>query len=553
MNTPVQSVPPISVAEKRAKLANRLRTASAAAAARPLSFAQTRLWFLDQLEPNSSLYNVPAAIRLTGPLNSAALETAFRVIIGRHESLRTRFECAGETPMQVVNTKFQFKLNVVQSPNLVEAEKWIRDEVRKPFNLASSEPLLRASLVRIDDRDHLLALNLHHIAADEWSLEVLFRELEEAYAAELQGRSTRLPELPIQYSDFASWQRKQLTEDWMQDQLRYWKGKLADAPPVTGLMPDLARGRIPTFQGRTVNRTLSADLAPLTRQFAADKEVTLYMLVLAAFNVLIQRYTGLDEIIVGTPVAGRNRMETEGLIGFFVNTLPLRTRLSGDPVFEDLLCQVRAVALEACSHQDVPFEKIVEELRPDRSQSHLVFTNIMFALQTRVNTTLSLRDLKTEWMDVDTGTSKFDVTFVVQDFGSQLVARVEYNSDLFSVATIERLLGHFENLLRGIVANPARRISELPMLSESERRQLLVEWNDNKTDYPADSCIHQLFEARVAERPEATALVFDAETLTYRELNARANQLAHFLRHEGLERGAPVAVCMERCAEMVVA
>ena len=271
MNTPVQSMPPVSIAEKRAKLANRLRAASAAASTRPLSFAQARLWFLDQLEPNSPLYNVPAAVRLTGELNFTALEAGFRAIIGRHESLRTRFDCSGETPTQVVNNEFEFKLNVVQAASVAEAEKWIREEVRRPFNLAASEPLLRALLVRLNDRDHLLGLNLHHIAADEWSLEILFRELEEAYDAELEGRNARLPDLPIQYSDFAAWQRKQLAEDWMQDQLRYWKGKLGDAPPVTELMTDRARGRAPTFRGRTLNRSLSADLAPLIKQFAEDK------------------------------------------------------------------------------------------------------------------------------------------------------------------------------------------------------------------------------------------------------------------------------------------
>ena len=554
MIAPTESAPPVSAEQKRVRLAQRLRRASRREAKGLLSFSQQRLWFLDQLEPRSPLYNVPSVTRLTGALNVAALEKALRGIIARHETLRTRFECPGETPVQVVSPQAEFELRLIAVGSAAEAEKWIRDEVRRPFSLTGLEALMRASLVRVDVNEHLLVLNLHHIAADEWSLHILFHELEELYLAQVEDREARLPELPVQYLEYAAWQRQRLTGDSLQDQLRYWKGQLDGAPPMTELMTDRPRGRRPTFLGRTLARPLGTDLGPRLKRLAGDMEATLFIVVLAAFKALVHRYTGLEDIIIGTPAAGRNHMDTEGLIGFFVNTLLLRSSLAGNPAFDTLLQRVRDAALGAYAHQELPFEKVVESLRPARSLSHLAFTRIMFALQTRAsgNRALNLPGLKAEWLEVDTATAKFDLTFVVQDFGGELAARVEYNSDLFDEATMERLLEHFENLLRGISANSAQRISELPLLGEAERRRLLVDWNDNATDYPRRQCIHELFEARVREHPDTVAVVFGGESLTYGELNARANQLAHCLRRYNLEPGAPVAICMERSARMVV-
>jgi amino acid adenylation domain-containing protein/FkbH-like protein len=554
MNALEESLPRVSAQEKRAKLAERLRLASKREARSLLSFAQQRLWFLDQLEPNSPLYNVPSVTRLTGVLNVAVLEEALRCIMERHEALHTRFECTGETPVQVVSGQFEFKLRVVEADSLAEAEKLAREEVRRPFNLMSSEPLLRASLVRFKADEHLLVLNLHHIAADEWSLNILFRELEEFYPDHAKNPRARLPELPIQYSDYAVWQRQRLNDDAIQNQLQYWKGQLGGAPPMTELMTDRPRGRAPSFPGRSLTRPLGADLGPRLKQLARDKQSTLFMVMLAAFKALVHRYTGLEDIIIASPVAGRNNVEIEGLIGFFVNTLLLRSSVAGNPAFDELLQRVRGVALGAYAQQELPFEKLVESLRPERSLNHLAFTRIMFALQTRTDGqgTLTLPGLKAERLEIDTATAKFDLTFVVQDSGHGLAALVEYNTDLFNEGTMQRLLEHFENLLRGIAANPAQRVSELPLLGDTERHQLLVEWNANTTEYPRRQCIHQLFEARVRERPDEMAVVFGSEGLTYRELNAKANQLAHCLRRHILEPGAPVAICLERSVSMVV-
>jgi len=551
-NNFVEATPPVSAKEKRARLAERLRAASKREMRSPLSFAQQRLWFLDQLVPNSPLYNVPWAARLIGTLNVPALEKALQSIVARHETLRTHFECHGETPEQVVSSHFEFHLRVVEAPTSAEAGGAIRKEIKRPFNLTAREPLLRATLVRVSANEHVLALCLHHIVADEWSLKVLYSELEEFYKAEIEKRNARLPELPIQYANYSTWQRDWLNGGSLQQQLRFWKEQLQGKPPLTEILTDKPRGAAPTFHGRTLSRRMNADLGPRLKQLAAAKEATLFMVLVSAFKVLVHRYTALEDIIIGTPVAGRTRVETEGLLGFFVNTLLLRSNLAGDPTFGELLNHVRGVALGAFANQDLPFEKVVEALRPERSSSHLAFTNIMFALQGRTVESASLPGLKVEWLDVDTETAKFDITFVVQDFDRGLTARVEYNSDLFSADTMERLLGQFENLLNGIAAHPAQHISELPLLGEVEHQQLLVEWNDNASDYPSHLCIHELFEARVQKSPAAVAVVFGEESFTYDQLNARANQLAHCLRKHQIEPGAPVAICMERSAQIIV-
>jgi amino acid adenylation domain-containing protein/FkbH-like protein len=552
MNALIEAKPPLSATEKRARLAERLRQVAGHNSQSPLSFAQQRLWFLDQLEPNSPLYNVPTVARLTGPLDVAALERALWSIVARHESLRTRFECHGETPAQVINPQPLFKLRTIDPADRAEADQLILQEVRRPFNLTDPGGLMRATLLRLNAGEHLLVLVLHHIVADEWSLKVLFRELAEFYKAQLDGCPCRLPELPIQYADYALWQRQWLRGESLQRQITYWKEQLDGKPPVTEITADKPRGPTPTFKGRTQSRAIARNVSDALKRLAGEKEATLFMVLLAAFKTLVYRYTSLEDIIVGTPIAGRNRVETEGLIGFFVNTLLVRTGAWGDPRFDEFLQRVRASALGAYAHQDLPFDKLVEELRPERSLSHLAFTRLMFAVQNRVAETVPLPGVRMELLETDTGTAKFDLTFVVQELERGLVLRVEYNCDLFEDGTIARLLEHFENLLRAIVIDPSRRLSELPMLGEAERRQLLVEWNGTGADYPRGKCIHELFQDRVQLQPEAVAAVFDGHSLTYAELNARANQLAHYLLHCNITPGTPVAICVERSAAMVV-
>ncbi len=543
-----------SAREKRARLAERLRRASEGGTPRPLSFSQQRLWFLDQLETNSPLYNVPAVMRLTGKLDVAALDCALQAIVARHEVLRSRFDCQSGIPRVTVTQEARFKLIEVTQGTFEAAELWCREEVKRPFNLSGSEPLLRAALVRIAPNDHLLVLSMHHIVSDEWSLKVLFRELQEFYTARLESRQAALPVLSIQYADYTVWQRRSLDDEMMRDQLAYWTEKLGDSPPVTELLTDHARGRAPTYNGRSLTQRIDPALKKLLDQLAANRQSTPFIVLLAAFMALVRHYTGIDDITVGTPIAGRSRIETEELIGFFVNTLLLRADLSGNPTFDEILQRVRGVALGAYAHQELPLEKLVEALKPERSLNHLVFTRIMFALQTRAagDGLLELPGLKADWIDIDTGTAKFDLTFVVQETESGLALRAEYNSDLFGEGTIRRLFGHYENLLRGIVENPTAHLSELPLLGAEERQRLLVDWNRTTTDYPWQQCIPELFEAQARQRPDATAVVFGADSVTYGELNARANQLAHYLRSQNLEPGAPVAICVERSVQMVV-
>jgi hypothetical protein len=391
MSALIDATPPSSSKEKRARLAERLRKAAATRSSQsPLSFAQQRLWFLDQLEPNSPLYNIPTVARLTGRLDTAALERALREIVARHDSLRTRFECQGETPVQIIAPQASFKLHTVDVSTRAEADRFVSEEVRRPFNLSDPGGLMRATLVCLNSSDHLLVLVLHHIVADEWSMKVLFRELAEIYSAQLDERPVQIPDLPIQYSDYAAWQRDSLRGESLQRQIDYWKTQLDGKPPLTQLATDKPRGPVPTFNGRTQTRDLPKNLGPALQRLAAENDASLFMVLLAAFNALIYRYTSLEDIIVGTPIAGRNRLETEGLIGFFVNTLLLRTGASDNPRFDEFLKRVRTSSLGAFANQDLPFDRLVEELRPERSLSHLAFTSMMFVMRNRMSDTVPL-------------------------------------------------------------------------------------------------------------------------------------------------------------------
>ena len=530
----------MSLEEKRERLAARLKRVAASNHPIPLSSAQQRLWFLDQFQPNSSLYNVPVAVQLTGTLDAAALEQSFQSLIARHEILRTRFPRQDEFPAQIINPIGNSTLHTVDLTHLSdsergpEAERLIRAEAVRPFELGGSPPLLRATLLRLGETEHRLLINLHHIIADEWSLKILFHELADFYQAAVRGSQPSLPDLPIQYADYAEWQQEWLRGEAAARQLEFWQRQLCDLPPVTELPIDQPRSPTPTFRGASATRLFPAELADALGQLARRKEATLFMTMLAGVNTLVHRYMGQDDVIVLSPIAGRNRLETEGPIGCFVNTLPLRTSLAGDPTFEELLDRVRAVTLEAYAQQDLPFDKLVAASRPDRSPGHLPFSRVMFSVQDSLPEPISLPGLRFDFNEVETGTAKFETTFILRQTAQGLLARVEYNVDLFDAQTISRLLANFETLLGGIVSNPGQRLSELPLLSLPERQQVLEDWNRTTTPYPRDKCIQELFFERVKLSPEATAVSYGAESLSYGELEARAERVARKLKQGGV-------------------
>ena len=522
----------------------------------PTSFPQQLLWLLDQLDPGRAVYNLPGPVRLTGALDIAALEQSLNEIVRRHEALRTTFDEVDGTPMQVIAPGLELTLPVTDLRHLpagereAEARRLITEEARAPFDLARG-PLVRAELLRLDDREHVLLLTMHHIVSDGWSLQVLNQELAALYEAFSAGRRSPLPELPIQYVDFAHWQREHLQGEALEKQLAYWRAQLAGTPAVLELPTDRPRPAERSFRGARHSMMLPASLTEALKALSRREGVTLFMTLLAAFQALLSRYTSHEDIVVGSPIANRTQTELEGLIGFFANLLVLRTDLSGDPGFRDLLGRVREVTLGAYAHQDLPFERLVEELQPERSLSHTPLFQVMLVLLNNPREALELPGLTLEPLEVDIGTAEFDLTLFMWEEAEGLNVLSEYNTDLFDAATITRMLTAFQNLLEGIVVDPEQRLSTLPLLTSTERRQLLVEWNESQADYP-NQPIHELFEAQAARTPDAVALVFEDKQLTYRELNRRANQLAHYLRKRGVGPEALVGVCMERSLEMVV-
>ncbi|ARU62801.1 hypothetical protein CBW65_18855 [Tumebacillus avium] len=536
-------LPPITRSERAAQL--------------PLSFAQQRMWFIDQLEQNSALYNIPTAMRLTGPLDEAILKQSVDQIVERHEGLRTTFGYAGEQPVQVILSAppegiFSVTdLSGWADDREAEALRVIQAAVEAPFDLQKG-PLLRVVLVRLSDGEHVLLVNIHHSVADGWSLGVFTEELAAFYKALATGGEANLPELPVQYADYALWQREWLQGKVLDAQIGYWKQQLDGAPPVFQMPTDRPRPAVQSYRGATEYFTIPLAVAEQLKLLSKREGVSLYMTLLAAFHALLFRYSGQDDISVGSPVAGRHRGEIEELIGFFVNTLVMRTQLSGDMTFADLLHQVREVTLNAFAHQDVPFDKLVEELAPERDLSYSPLFQVLFVLQNAKYETVQFPGLATEEFFVDSGTAKFDLTLQMQEEAHGLVASLEYSTDLFDAATIKRMVVHFQNLFAAIVAAPQEKIGKLPMLTPAEEHQLLVEWNDTAMPYPQDKCIHQLFEEFAAKTPEKIALVFRDQELTYRELNERSNQLAHHLQKLGVGAETIVGICLERSIEMVI-
>ncbi len=522
-----------------------------------LSFAQERLWFLEQLEPGQAFNNVPVALRLKGPLNLGALEQSLTEILRRHKVLRTTFAKVQGKPVASPAPPCPFSVPVEDlsaadpAARGAKARHLAAEEARQPMDLSRS-PLLRTRLLRLGTEDHLLVLVLHHSVSDGWSMGVFHRELAALYEAFSQGRPSPLPELPIDYADFAAWQRQWLQGEVLEDQLAYWKRQLGGKLPALDLPTDRPRPPLQTFRGAVKSFALGPELTAALKALSRREEVTLFMTLLAAFQTLLHRHTGQEDLLVGSPIAGRTRTETEGLIGLFLNTLVLRTDLSGDPTFRELLKRVRQVALEAYAHQDLPFEKLVDALQPERDLSRPPLFQVMFTLQNLPLQPLELAGLNIHPTPLDSGTAKFDLTLTLAEQEGGLAGAVEYNTDLFDEPTIGRLIGHLQTLLEGVTANPDDHISRVPILPEAERHQVLLEWNDTYAEVPKDKCVHHLFEEQAARTPEAVAVIFADQQLTYRELNARANQLARQLQGAGVGPDARVGICVTRSLEMMI-
>ncbi|HSF38303.1 MAG TPA: amino acid adenylation domain-containing protein, partial [Thermoanaerobaculia bacterium] len=525
----------------------------------PLSFGQERLWFLDRMTPGSSAYSMPSFLRLSGPLDVPALAGALAGLVRRHEALRTVFRARGGEPVQVVRNFAGMELPGVDLSSLpgeareAEVRRLALREQRTPFDLAEG-PLFRGSLLSLDAEDHVLLLNVHHIASDGWSVDVMNKDLAALYRAAAAGEPSPLRPLPVQYADFAVWQREWLSGAQLEAQLSYWRARL-DRPAVLTLPADRPRPAVQSFRGGVERAVFPGGLADALERIGRRQGATLFMTLLAAFEALLWRYTGQEDLFVGTPVANRGRAEVEGLIGFFVNTLVLRTDASGDPGFSHLLARVREDALSAFAHQDFPFDRLVSELAPERDLSRTPLFQAVFALQHVGGGSFSLAPgLAASGFDPGgERTSKFDLSLHMGKSDDGLIAVVEYAADLFDAPTIRRMLAGLETLLHGIAADPEARISGLPLLSDAERRELLTAWNRTEADFPRDVGVHRLFAAQAARAPEAVAVVAEGETLTYAGLRGRAGRLARRLSAAGIGRESRVAVVLERSVDLVVA
>jgi amino acid adenylation domain-containing protein len=522
----------------------------------PLSFSQARLWFLDQVQPGNPFYNLAAIVRLEGLLNVAVLEQTFNEIIRRHEILRTTFPTVEGQPIQLI-APVQFltipitdlrKLPATEQEQ--EIDRLATRQAQQPFDLTQA-PLLRVHLLQLSETKHAMLLTMHHIVSDGWSKGVLIREVAALYEAFASGRPSPLPELPIQYGDFAIWQRERSQPELLEKQLSYWKQQLNNLP-ILHLPTDRPRPTTPTFEGAWEPVVLSTTLKEALNTLSQQQGVTLFMTLVAAFKILLYRYTGLEDIVIGSSIASRNQAEIEGAIGFFINMLVLRTNLAENPSFLNLLSRVKEVTLGAYAHQDVPFEMLVE-LQQERNLTYNPLFQVSLTLNNAPMPPLQVGNLTLNVQEIDNKTSKFDLSLYLFDTAEGLNGWFEYSTALFDAATIRRMVGHFQTLLESIIANPSQRISNLPILTAAERHNLLVKWNDTKTDYPDDQGVHQLFEAQVEATPDAVAVVFQNEQLTYRQLNERANQLAHYLQKLGVAPNSLVGICVERSLDMVIA
>ena len=516
----------------------------------PLSFAQQRLWFLDQLEPGSAAYNLPAALRLRGRLDVEALRRTVEAMVERHEALRTTFVSDGGEPVQKIHAATAWALPCLDLDSAEEMEARAQAEAAQPFDLASG-PLLRTTLLRLGDEDHVLLVTMHHIVSDGWSIAVMVREMMALYPALAQGSCATLAPLPVQYGDFALWQRSWLQGDVLEQQLAYWRERLTGVPPLE-LPTDRPRPAIASHRGALHGFVLPATLTAKLRRLGQEHGATLYMTLLAGFETLLYRYTGQKDFAIGAPIANRTDGKVEALIGCFVNTLALRADLDGDPTFVELLGRVREQALGGYAHQAAPFERLVDELGVERDLSRSPLFQVSFVLQNAPAETLVLEGVTLEALPLPVSTAKFDLTVTLEERGGELGGSVEYATDLFDASTIARLARHFGRLLDGISGDPQRRVSEIQWLGEEERHELVMTWNETAAEVPQEACIHELFEEQARKTPDATAVEYGEERLTYRELDERSNRLAHYLQSLGVGRDVRVGICVERSLEAMV-
>lgn len=522
------------------------------------SFTQQRLWFLQKLNPSSSAYNESTAIHLTGPLHYATLLQVIRDIVQRHEILRTTFSTANGQVIQVIAPvlpeDFSIPVMDMQSSALAEhaLQQKICEYTQQPFNF-ETEFAWRIQLLRISDSEHVFLLVMHHIISDAWSQNLLLGEITKIYAAYSENRSFDLPALPIQFADYTHWQHQRFQEGVLQEQLAYWKDKLHGAPQLLELPTDRARPSVQTNQGSRYPILIPEALNQSLQSLSKQQNVTLFMTLLAVFKVLLYRYSHQSDIIIGSPIAGRTHIETEELIGCFINTLALRTDLNGNPAFSEVLKRVHKTTIDALQNQEVPFEKLVEELQPARSLNHSPLFQVMFSLQNFSSGSQEMREIKATPYEIPHTTAKFDLWLNLQETSQGLEGHIEYNTDLFDQITIDRLWQHFLCLMAGILAHPDQQLSELPLLTAEDQHQLLDQWNATQADLPSELCLHHLIEAQARRTPDRIACLCEDEKLTYRQLNDRANSLAFLLQEKGVGPDVLVGICLERTVDLLVA
>ncbi len=525
----------------------------------PSSIDQERLWFIEQLQPGNSAYNIFSASRIKGPLDAALMERVVNELIARHEVLRTTFTVVDDQPMQVIHLRMEITLTPVDLQLLPveareqEALRLVTETFSQPFDLEKG-PLVRVGLLRLAEDDHVLHSNMHHAVTDRWSGAIFEQETGLLYEAFANNRSSPLPELPIQYADYAIWQRSMAESEIYRRQAEYWTRRLTGLPFVLEVPTDFPRPPIQNFRGARVYTRYSRRLLDALRELSRREGVTMFTLALAAYKALLYRYTAEETILVGTTFANRNRPELQNMVGYLLNLIVLSTDLSGNPTFRELLQRERATVLEGFANQDLPFGKLVQELRPapDASRNPIVQHSLIY-LDFPELTVMETLGLTAKHLDIDNGASRFDMTLAMTETEQGYEVDIEYPTDLYRRERIERMTVHLENILESIVVDPAQRLSDLPLLSEAENRQLLIEWNDTTAAYPSDRCIHELFEAQAHQTPDNVALVFEDERLTYRELNEQANRMAHYLREAGVENGELVGLFTSRSLRMVVA